>query len=68
MQAEQTKPEATMAFDPRLQRLLARVRHRQLEHALAGRVVESQSYASRAFRLRQVMGDDTWRLDEAAAD
>ncbi|MEM6553920.1 MAG: hypothetical protein AAF750_17525 [Planctomycetota bacterium] len=40
----------------RMTRLLARLRRRQLDHALRGRFADSAKYANRARRVRSVPG------------
>jgi hypothetical protein len=50
-----TSPNA----EPRVGRLLARLRHRQLELAQQGRVIESGAYADRVQRLRRYLDDES---------
>ena len=38
--------------DPRVQRLLARLRRKQLDLAMAGQIADSARYAKRAWRVR----------------
>jgi hypothetical protein len=49
----ETQAKRSQGHHERLSEVLARVRHRQLAHALAGRVAESCRYARWAQRLRQ---------------
>lgn len=43
-----TKP----VIDPRVQRVLARLRRKQLDLAMSGKIADSARYAQRAWRVR----------------
>lgn len=45
-------PPIPTRHDPRVPRLLARLRRKQLDLALAGQVADSAKYAQRAWRVR----------------
>ena len=54
MMIAQASENLVSAAEERLDRVLAKVRDRQLKLAIEGRVVESENYANRAERIRRL--------------